>query len=119
MARKFTVELISQYILGTTLVHSSVEHSDLLGTADDLVFQVTTRNVSGSSPSMTVRYQHCNDGNQFVSLGTDVRTGAITEATNEMKGPFAGHGTFGRVEVEMSGSDVGAHLTVIACGRTQ
>ena len=120
MARKFTTALIAQAIEGTDPVISSVQHADLLGSADELVFQVTTTQVSTqqANAQLTLKYSHSNDGQGFASKSNNVFTTVnLSNNLTLMSDPVAGNGAYGQIEVTLADASDKAFVRVIACGR--
>ena len=117
----FNQEVMSELIEGTTERFSSAKYNTLLGAAEKLVLQVRANQVSGTSPTVTVKLYLSADGVDWDSNGYTIVDGATLTAGslyNSITGISAVvFGAFARFGVTLGGTSPSANVELIVCGR--
>lgn len=116
--RLFCELVYEGYISGTNEVRTASKYNDLLGRADEIVYEVTYGGVTGSSPTVTVAHYHssCNDGT-FPQKGVAINAvsiGSGTSAIGSVSGPLAAYGQAG---IQLGGTTPAAQIRLYATGR--
>ena len=123
MARLFTVTIFEGLIAGNDEVfESSSEHYDLLGRADEVIFQFFVTNSAGA-PKLSAEYLHSNDGQHWKTKVTLINEDTITYPVYEnFKESSMSTGIScaqGKITLSLSlGTSPSAYVKVVACGRT-
>ena len=117
--RLFTQQVLLRQVFNQDTVYTDPQHNALLGSAERLAVQVNGENVS-NSPTVTVKLEHSNDGQNFVEKSTLINAQAICASPIV---PILGYETgttatcsYARLKISMAGTG-NALLTVIVCGR--
>ncbi len=119
MARLFNLKVFDEYIEGTSTYTSSHELNDTLGRADALVVQADVMNSSGTTPTLTLKYWHSNDGRSFVTQSTLINAADISSTPYQtIVDTGTGHlAAFGRLELSLGGTTPAAYVRITVCGR--
>lgn len=117
--RTFTDIIFDDIIRGTTEVFTSPKFNDLLGRADDLVFEIVVMDSTGGSPTITVRYHHsCSNEGTFTALADLITNGNIAtppyQKVVQQAGPL---GAYGKLGITLGGSTPTARVRVYVTGR--
>lgn len=116
--RLFNLLIFDQVVRGTAELVSPVQFSDVLGRADDLVYEIEVEKRLGLAPKLTVRHLHSNSGNVFIPLSPLI-SGAVLgdlpyRALRIQSGPLA---ALGQVGVSLGDSGDVAWVRIWATGR--
>ena len=118
--RAFNQLVFDQTVRGTTEVVSSMEYADLLGKADDLVYEVEVDDSSGTTPTLTLRHLHSVSGRGFIGLAAIVSGASIASPPYRNVAAQAGPlGGLGQVGITLAGTNPVARVRVWATGRTR
>lgn len=120
--RLFNELVIDQYVRGTAEVVSPPQWNELLGRADDLVYEVEVEESTGTSPTITIRHLQSNSGKKFVGLANLINAAAIDNLPfrdiKTQAGPLGGLGQVG-VQLGASSGTPTARVRIWACGRAK
>lgn len=122
MPRVFNTVIFDQWIEGDAVVETPAEFNDLLGRADQVSFQLTVRNSSGTTETITIVLRQCNDNQNFVPhAGVTLWSSFSISGTPKFDQKDTGTavlGQFLQLAINLGHSDAKAHVQIIACGRT-
>lgn len=117
--RAFNELVFDQTVRGNAEVTSSPTYDDLLGKADQVVYEVEVEEASGTSPTISMRHLHSNSGKGFIGLADLISAVSLASLPyREVKtqsGPLGGKG---RVGVILGGTNPVARVRIWATGRT-
>lgn len=121
--RAFNQLILDTTVTGTVPVCSPTEFDELLGRADELLFEVEVESVSGSSPTLTLDVYHCNSGKKFVIApsGTILSAVSISSVPYRDLAKYSSStlGSLVQLLVTLGGTTPVARVRVWACGRTK
>jgi hypothetical protein len=126
--RLFNQCVFDSYVSSTNATYSDPQFDAMLGSAEKLVLQVIADQVSGTSPTITVRLEHSADrrswGNKN-SGNAEINGSSLTSGSGSSQsvvgsdaGSTPGLG-FSRLNIAMGGTTPGARLRVFATGRAE
>ena len=118
----FNELVFDETVRGTTEVLSRPEFDDVLGQADEIVYEVEVEESGGTSPTLTLRHHSSNSGKGFVAQSALVTTADIS--TNQLpyrdvKAQTTVLGAKGRLGIALGGTLPTARVRVWACGRSK
>lgn len=120
---KIFEELIfDQTVRSTTEVLSRPEFDELLGKADEIVYEVEVEESSGSAPTVSFRHHSSNSGKGFVAQSLLINAADISTNALPYRNVVAQTtviGGRGRVGITLGGTTPTARVRVWACGRTK
>jgi hypothetical protein len=121
----FAQPVFDDSISGTSLTwYTAAEQNGALGACDQLAFQVITGNVSGTSPTLTVRVQVSGDNQNWVNAaGTaEINAQALAASSNGnyyisklVSNVLMGHV---RLAITLGGTNPQTRLKIYAAGRS-
>ena len=121
MPLAFNELIFDRTIRGTTEFFSSAQFNELIGRADDLIFEVEVSEASGTTPALTARVWRCssNDDSGFKARtaflsGASLASLPYRSVTVEGGTRLAG---YCRIGFALSGADNIARIRVWATGR--
>lgn len=121
--RAFNQLVIDTTITGTVPVCSPSEFDELLGRADELLFEVEVESVAGTTPTLTLDVYHCNSGKKFVIApsGTIITAASIASVPYRDLAKYSSStlGSLVQLVVTLGGTTPVARVRVWACGRTK
>lgn len=121
--RRFSVQVFDEYIAGTTGAwYTSCAYDDLFGSADSLVIQAITEQVSGGTPNFLIQPQTSCNGLDWVNTVTTLQPPApiVTDGTYIVDSQFFTWQTFltyVRLKITLQGSTPACLLKLFVCGR--
>ena len=118
--RTFNIELFNETIEGTVLVESSSEHNEELGRANQLAIQVHAGRAGGTSPTITVKLMHSNDGRFYLTHTTLINAQSLAAGTPYDLMVYPGSAALGaylKVTIQLGGTDPSAYTRIVVCGR--
>jgi hypothetical protein len=119
--RKFNVLLMDRTIRGTQEVLTTNEFNDLLGSADEVVYEIEVSEAGGTTPAVSLRHLHCNSNEDLGFKGLTNLINQQSLATLPYRdvvmqaGPLGG---LGKAGVKLDGTTPTARVRLWACGRT-
>jgi hypothetical protein len=119
--RIFTKLVFDSTVRGAdTKYFSSAEFNDLLGKADDVIYEVEVEETTGSPTSITVKHLHSNSGIGFDAASTVLNAASLsTLPLRRLGNTSVPLGALGQVEVSITGgSTPTARVGVWATGRS-
>lgn len=121
--RLFNLHVYKATQYGTTPTYTAAEFDGPLGTAEKLAVHVRVWRASGTTPKLTLKILHSNDGVVWVAKSTLVNQTSLSTsgetsvlATDDGTTPS---GAFVRLSVELANSDNVADIQIIVCGRAE
>lgn len=123
--RRLLLPAFDDVVTGTTPVYSDASLNEQLGRFDQLSIQIVADQVSGTTPTITVAIEHCNDGRNWIpKSGSSVGpTPLATTSTNVLS--LADSGTdpsmaLVRLRVTLAGGTTAqAHVKIQVCSRDE
>jgi len=120
--RNFVVKAFDQYVVGTTNAFSPTNLSELLGSADRLCGIAIVHAITGTSPTVTVQFEHSFDGTRWLNQNTTPELNAWAPAGFSVVQGFASTRiptlNHVRMRVALGGTSPSATLEVWLCGRS-
>ena len=119
--RRFTMPVFDNFISGTTSIwYTSSAYNDVLGSADDLLVQAVTEQVSGTT-NVTIQPEHsCNALDWIAFPGNLVANAVVSDGTYLAESAFFNGAvllTFVRLKITLTGTTPACRLKVLVCGR--
>lgn len=120
--RKASTTVYDDFVQGTSATfYSDTTFNVVLGMYDKVGVQVVTDNASGTTPTITVVWEHSNDGRNWHEKTTLVDAGAVsTTATSTFFGSDSGATpsmALCRVKITLAGTSPACHARVHVCAR--
>ena len=119
--RRLTVQVFDEYIAGTTTTwYTSCAYDELFGSADSLVIQAVTEQVSGTTNLVITPQHSCNGLDWKDCTSVLSQLGVVTDGTYLMDTAFFASQTFltyVRLKITLTGTAPACLLKVIVCGR--
>lgn len=121
MPLEFQLTVFDGSITGSTAVTCTVALDEVLGDADNLVFQVYVGRSSGTSPTITGVFYHSNDGQRYIQhtalfTNLSLTTPPVT-ALYAVLGSSMPIGRYGRVTLQLGGTSPTAWLRLQVAAR--
>jgi hypothetical protein len=123
--RLHVTQVFDDAVVGTGNVYTSPEFEELLGLADRSAIQAVADQVSGTTPTLTVSFEHGTDGRNWSAKNGTAEINAqalVSNATNNLTGTEAGsnpsHGR-ARLRIALAGTTPQARLRIYVTGRTR
>ena len=117
--RVFSELIFDDVIRGTGEVYSSPGFNELLGKADEVVYELYVSVSSGTSPTVTLRHLHsCSNQGTFTGLSSLINGASISSVPYQnvvqQTGPLGGYGKAG---ITLGGTNPTARIRIWATGR--
>ena len=121
--RNFVVKAFDDYVVGTTNVYTPTSLGELFGSADRLCCVAYAHTATGTSPSVTMQFEHSFDGTRWLNQN----------ASPEVSGwaPTGGSASFMtfwstkiptlnfvRLRIALAGTSPSVPLEIWICGRS-
>src|SRR5690349_17722063 len=122
--RIFQAKVFDGYIRGTGAVFTQTADSELIGSAERLVFYAVMNGVSGTSPSLTIQLENSPDGTRWLNQATGPEVSAmLNPGDNSAYGTSAQSTTipmaaYIRMRITLGGTDPGGYLRLWLNGRS-
>ena len=121
--RNFVVKAFENYVVGTSNVYTPTSVAELLGSADRLCCTAVVYRILGTTPRLTIQFEHSFDGTRWLNQNTTPELNAF-----EALGGIGNIALFSstriptlnyvRLRIALTGTTPSANLAVWICGRS-
>jgi hypothetical protein len=125
MSRKTLVLVFDDFVASTTAVYTAAQHNSLLGQFDKMAFQLVADKTSGTSPTVTVAYEHSADQRNWEQKNSppeinalSIPAGSTTPKTAYETGANPSN-AFGRLKVQLGGTSPEGHIKIWVTARDE
>jgi hypothetical protein len=118
--RNFLVKVFNEYVVGTTNIYTPTHLGELLGSADRLCGIAVVHALLGTSPTLTLQFEHSFDGTRWQNQNVTPELNAWNMANRievfvSTKIPTL---NFVRLRAALAGTSPSATIEVWLCGRS-
>jgi hypothetical protein len=121
--RNFVVKAFDQYVVGATNVYTPTHLAELLGSADRICGLAVAHGATGTSPTLTVQFEHSFDGTRWLNQNAtpELNGAALSGGFNNLR-LFTSNLipvlNYVRMRVALGGTSPSASLEIWICGRS-
>ena len=121
--RNFLVKAFDEYVVGTTNVYTPTSLGELLGSPDRLCGMFIVHTTTGTSPTVTIQFEHSFDGTRWQNQNATPEVNAWAPSGGFANAiPFASTRiptlNYVRLRIALGGSSPSASLAIWLCGRS-
>ena len=118
--RRFTMQVFDEYISGSGTWYTSCSYDELLGSADSILVQAVTEEVSGTVPGVVVQPQYSCNGLDWLNFNGSLITTITNDQSYLADSQFFNANvflTYLKLKITLSGAAPACYLKLFVCGR--